>query len=189
MSQKDIYAEVFRTETEKFEIQCEALEHKHCTYCGIVSMQNIFRKQGLCNICARKKSLSNMNANLQPSWTDVHGIKQYDVPDELSCLREGEKLLIQQISVYVPLHHLSYGQLGAKGHIVSFPQDISEVCTVLPRLPEHVSSIRVVKYFKNVDGEVSSKSFSVRKQNVLDALYWLQNIIICTAKSKYVQKI
>jgi hypothetical protein len=27
---------------------------------------------------------------------------RFDVPYELSCLREGEKLLIQQISCYVP---------------------------------------------------------------------------------------
>ena len=71
-----------------------------------------------------------------PVWTDSENVIQYSVPDELSCLREGERLLIQQISVYVPLHHLMYGQIGARGHIVSFPQDIASVCDTLPRLQE-----------------------------------------------------
>jgi hypothetical protein len=67
-----------------------------------------------------------------------------------------------------------FGQLGAKGHIVSFPQNVSEVCKVLPRLPAQVSLIRVVKHFKLPDGEITSKTFSIRKQNVLDVLRWLK---------------
>jgi hypothetical protein len=78
---------------------------------------------------------------MQPIWMDDNGNLQFHVPDVLSCLHEGEKLLIQKVSVYVPLHHLMHGQLGARGHIVSFPQNISEVCDILPRLSEDVRLI------------------------------------------------
>ena len=83
-----------------------------------------------------------------PVWYDEAGQVQYHVPPQLSCLREGEKLLIQQVAVYVPLHHLMYGQIGCRGHIVSFPQNISSVCKTLPRLPSNVSTVRVIKRFK-----------------------------------------
>ena len=110
-----------------------------------------------------------------PVWFDENNMAQFHVPQELSCLREGEKLLIQQISVYVLLHHLKYGQLGARGHIVSFPQDITNVvCKQLPRTPSNIDFIRVVKRFKLSDGELKSTTFMIRKKQVLDALKWLK---------------
>jgi len=109
-----------------------------------------------------------------PIWKDEHEQNHFTVPLVLSTLTEGEKLLIQQISVYVPLHHLKYGQLGVTGHIVSFPQDISEICKQLPRLPHNISFVRIVKHFKTSDGEISSNSFRIRKRQVLDALIWLK---------------
>ena len=132
-------------------------------------MQDIFKTESLCWSCAKGSPYSFHRVSespicIHPTWTeklDTEDRIHYDVPEVLKILREGEKLLIQQVSVYVPLHHLSYGQLGAKGHIVSFPQDISEVCSVLPRLPKDVSTIKVVKYFKLPEGEIESKSFSI----------------------------
>jgi hypothetical protein len=161
--------------TNAFESGCSQLEHQKCDICRIVSLQDIFvPHKNVCRACAVANYSPDDFADTLPLWIDEEGVKQYAVPSVLSCLREGEKLLIQQISVYVPLHHLKYGQLGAQGHIVSFAQDISDVCRILPRLPEDVSLIRVIKHFKVGDGEISSKSFSIRRQNVLDALHWLK---------------
>jgi hypothetical protein len=36
----------------------------------------------------------------------------YHVPNQLSCLREGEKLLIQMVSPYVPFVQIKNGTLG-----------------------------------------------------------------------------
>jgi hypothetical protein len=44
----------------------------------------------------------------------------YHVPNELSCLWEGEKLLIQMVSPYVPFLHIKNGTLGIKGMFVHF---------------------------------------------------------------------
>ena len=52
-----------------------------------------------------------MNEDL-PIWYDKEGIVQFLLPEELKCLREGEKLLIQQVAAYVPLLHLRDGQIG-----------------------------------------------------------------------------
>jgi hypothetical protein len=142
--------------------------------CQIVSLQDIFKTENLCQNCANGNAWTTSYLDMLPVWTDGNNVKQFYVPDVLSCLREGERLLIQQISVYVPLHHLKFGQLGAKGHIVSFPQDIRTVCLELPRLPSSVTVIRVIKHFKIDDGEIASKSFSIRKAEVLAALRWLK---------------
>lgn len=99
---------------------------------------------------------------------------QFELPDELKCLCEGEKLLIQQVAAYVLLLHLKDGQIGSRGHVCSFVQDISSICTVLPRLPDDVQFVKVVKKYLQEGGDVSSKMFVVRRKAVLDALEWLK---------------
>jgi hypothetical protein len=44
----------------------------------------------------------------------------------------------------------------------------------LPRLPENVDVVHVIKNFKLNDGSISSKSFCVRKSKVLTALHWMK---------------
>jgi hypothetical protein len=109
-----------------------------------------------------------------PIWWNDENEMQFHVPVELSVLTEGEKLLIQQISPYIPMQHLQKGAYGSKGHVCSFPQAINEVCTVLPRLPANVNAISVVKHFKAKDDEPSSMVFRIRKDCVLGALRWLK---------------
>ena len=99
-----------------------------------------------------------------PIWCDKNGKVQYHLPKQLSCLREGEKLLIQQVAAYVPLLHLKDGQIGSRGHVCSFVQDLSSICTVLPRLPNDVQFVKVVKKYLQEGGEISSKMFVIRKK-------------------------
>ena len=89
-------------------------------------------------------------------WYDKKGIVQYHLPEQLQCLREGEKLLIQQVAAYVPLLHLKDGQNGSRGHVCSFVQDISSVCTILPRLPDDIQFVKVVKKYLQEGGEIAS---------------------------------
>ena len=65
------------------------------------------------------------------------------------------------------------GQLGCKGHVCCFQKDLSENCYFLPRLPDDISVIRVVRKFHDSEKQVTSKAFSVRKSKILDALKWL----------------
>ena len=97
-----------------------------------------------------------------PTWNDGN-IERYDIPLELQNLREGEKLLIQKVSVYVPLLHLQYGQLGIKGHVCCFPQDVQEVCTVLPCLPKQLTIVKVVQRYKKQEYLAMVEMISVQK--------------------------
>ena len=109
-----------------------------------------------------------------PTWIDKRHKIHYDVPEQLSCLREGEKLLIQRLSVYVPVYHLYKGQTACKGHCAAFQQDISSIVNELPRLPEDVEFVQVIKKYKDSKGDLGEKQFVIRKSAVLEALYWLK---------------
>ena len=111
---------------------------------------------------------------LHPIWFNDQGTPMYEVPEELFQLTEGEKLLIQQVSPYVPLQHLQNGSYGAKGHVCAFPQDIHEICTKLPRLPADVKTVSIVKSYLSEDGESQKISFKIRRQKVINALRWLK---------------
>ena len=162
----------------EFEKRCLEIKQQRCDLCRSVSLRLIISSTVHGNICGECKNnkvwqYENPDSRL-PIWYNDEKIPQYTVPEELSCLREAEKLLISQVSVYIPLQHLSLGQLGAKGHVCCFEKDLSDICTTLPRLPSDVTVVRILRKFTNDEGEVTSKAFSIRKKEVLDALRWLQ---------------
>jgi len=128
----------------------------------------------VCATCQNSHANQESLIKTLPIWYDNKGVAQHQLPDELKCLREGEKLLIQKVAAYVPLLHLQDGQIGSRGHVCSFVQDITSICTILPRLPDDVHFVKVVKKYLQEGGQVSSKMFVVRKQAVLNALQWLK---------------
>jgi hypothetical protein len=132
--------------------------------------------EDICSSCKTQGSSTSslFLEELLPFWVDDDGVIQFHVPEELSCLREGEKLLIQMISPYVPLVHIRNGTLGSKGHVCSFPQNVQEVCTHLPRIPSSVEFVKMVRKFKNDDGDFGIKAFTIRRKEVLAALRWLK---------------
>ncbi len=160
-----------------FEIAMKTLKHGRCDLCLSVSLTLTIvtmRGTGLnrCKRCVAKKRTTS--PEWLPIWFNAEGVPQRHVPTELSDLSEGEKLLIQQISPYIPMQHLHKGAYGSKGHVCSFPQAVDEICTILPRLPENVNAISVVKHFKSKDDSPGSLVFRIRKDKVLEALRWLK---------------
>ena len=116
-----------------------------------------------------------INEGMLPVWLDENNEAQYKIPDCLGCLSDCEKMLIQKLSTHVPAHHLKYGVIGVKGHVCAFPQEISEICSVLPRLPSDCSVVRYVKeVHSRVIGGTTTRLFKVRRNKVLDALCWLK---------------
>ena len=88
------------------------------------------------------------------------------------------------ISVFIPIHHLKNGVTGLRGHVCAFPQKVSDVCYVLPRLPTDVNLIKVIKKYNDSTGQVDTKTFTIRKDKVLAALRWYKQyreVEICEA--------
>ena len=145
-------------------------------------------------ICDHCKSSENVTAdsdyyehsNRHPVWfehntdsgeivLDSNGNKnaKYTIPEELQDLRIGEKLLIQRYSPYIPTHHIRNGQYGIKGHCVTFPQDITDVCNVLPQRKEKL--LTFIRYMSNKDNTTPyPKQYVIRRQKVIGALKWLK---------------
>ena len=130
-----------------------------------------------CSSCISKKAHQKSQPFSMPCWKDRKtGLVHDTVPPELACLREGEKLLIQKAATCVPLLHLQHGQVGCKGHVCSCPLDVAEMCTVLPRLPNNVKLVKIVKTHKLDAGTVTGvTTFVTRRKVVLSALTWLRN--------------
>ena len=164
---------------DTFESLTKSVKHKWCQVCLSCSVSlEMSRTPGICKSCretsATRQSL--LEANLLPIWYDSNNVVHYEAPDVLSRLNVNEKMLIQRVSLFVPLKHLKSGSFGLKGHACCFPQDIGPVCDVLPRLPANVSIVKYIKTYKQHIGDVmTTKSFKVRRKYVLEALYWLKS--------------
>jgi hypothetical protein len=177
-------SEQFRSRFEeamlKFDAETSALKHRHCQYCKSTSItlkMYPHQKNGkdCCARCERKWKPWNYDyEKTLPVWY-LDMVPQFHVPVELSCLNEGEKLLIQQASCYVPLVYLKHGNVGNDGHVCSFPVDIGDICVILPRLPADCQFVKIVKkYIAKDTKELCSTNFTVRREAVLAALRWLQ---------------
>ena len=64
------------------------------------------------------------------------------------------------------------GQYKTRGNVISFSQDISSLCTTLPRLPEDLDILVIRK--PNVRDPSTYNDFRVRKQKVFDFLLFLK---------------
>ena len=148
--------------------------HGYCSQCKQVSLTLAVDSKGICKDCKKNGAYDPVSENLLPVWRDDNGTVRFDAPAELTTLREGEKLLIQMVSPYIPFVHIKNGTLGITGHVCSFPQKVRDVCTTLPRLPKDVECVKMIRKFRDTaSGEFGLKAFTIRKKNVLEALSWL----------------
>ena len=134
--------------------------------------------KGLCKKCKIDKYKWNAKNKMLPLWyKDPVNEKRpmYGLPLALKNLRIGEQLLIQMAAPYVPVYHLKKGQTGIKGHVCSFAQNVEEVYDRLPRMPEDITLVKMVRAIKRKDDDdIQVRSFYIRRKKVLDALIWLK---------------
>jgi citrate lyase alpha subunit len=102
---------------------------------------------GVCTQCQSKKNEIYFapNNKVLPTWRTKNNVIKYTLPSELQNLTIAEKLLIQCVSPLVPIIHIKNGVLGTRGHVVSFFQDISGICTELPKIPSEVTMVKIIR--------------------------------------------
>ena len=100
--------------TKQFDILNEQLIYQRCTSCRQVKLELKLERQmsetkvhHLCLSC-KYYSIDDIRQLQQslPVWWDDDDQIQFQLPEELIDLREGEKLMIQKYSAYIPIHHL-----------------------------------------------------------------------------------
>lgn len=145
--------------TLEFESQLLGLKQSFCSCCYTVSMLNKTNKKGICTWCVSLKDAKYyLEQDALPVWYE-NGNKdnppQYDIPEELVCLSQAEKMLIQQLSPFVPLAHIKNGTCGLSGYVCAFEQDVNDFIKCLPHCLDDTALLRVVK---TVQTEVGGKS-------------------------------
>ena len=166
----------FIEETCRFEREMFNLHFNNCSVCRRRKLNLQVNSNGVCIRCSKEKKghkFGHENSAL-PIWTDKEGKKHYELPKVLLNLQLAECLLIQQISPFIPVIHIRNGSIGSRGHVVSFYQDISNICNVFPRLPTEVTMVKVVRSSVTRNEDVIQKAFTVNKNRVLMALKWLK---------------
>jgi hypothetical protein len=107
------------------------------------------------------------------NWMRWGKKSHFEIPQELKRLTVAERLLIQRCAIFVPSFHLSNVTFALKGHCVTFPQDIAQMCNEVPLRKEQV--LVFIRYIGNKDtSAVYPKSMRVNRQNVIGALLWLK---------------
>jgi hypothetical protein len=99
---------------QQFEDKATDLKHQLCQVCMCTSLcMTLVEHKGktMCSLCHSRKAYECDQSLSLPVWIDDDGNTQYhDLPEELECLREAEKLLIAQVSAYnVPSYDLRKG--------------------------------------------------------------------------------
>lgn len=153
------------------------MRHQFCVVCKSVSINlstKVINGKTVCSNCIKKKLCERDFETRLPIWKDHTGAIQYHLPEQLLGLSEAEKLLISPLLLYVPLHHMQRGQIGCKGHVCCFEQNIASVCDTLPRMPSDVNLVRVIKQYKDCNGDVATRTFTVRRSRVMKALKFLK---------------
>lgn len=161
---------------EAFERGCKEMLHHFCNTCKRVALDlHVDAATGLCKQCCSLGVDYYLKNNLLPLWFK-DGKPQFYVPEELECLTVAEKMLIQQVSPFIPLQHIKHGIFGLSGHVCSFEQDIDGLVMTLPRKREDSKVIHVMKTIKaEIGGDESAiQTFKVRKDKVWRALCWLK---------------
>ena len=145
--------------------------------CRIVTLTPTINTVGYCSSCSSLKNKNHYIENkLLPLWYD-NDIPQFHVPPVLECLSHAEKMLIQRVSPFVPLHHIKHGIFGLSGHVCAFEQDIGAMVDILPRFCTETGVIRVLQEVRTEIGSDTAKrtkAFKVNKGRVLAALSFLK---------------
>ena len=173
----------------QFEHYLSALSITKCTVCLECSIEENTKDDEsdfVCSSCRKRKDDQFfIRNNLHPVWYEVdkegsHVLERdgkrkpmFEVPDELACLSMAEKLLIRRCANFVPSIHMKNGVFGLKGHCVTYPQDITDMCNELPQRKESV--LTFIRNLGNRNTQaVFPKSLVVNKNRVLNALWWLK---------------
>ena len=153
----------------QFESKCKNLKQKLCPTCRTVRLNHHINTKGpykgSCSRCAdNKRNLqSYLDTDCLPVWKK-EGVVQFQLPECLKDLSYAEKMLIQRISPFVPLHHVRHGVYGLQGHVVAFEQDIEGFISKLPRGRNDVTILKVMQTVRAEMGgkQTSLKEFRVR---------------------------
>lgn len=115
-------------------------------------------KLGFCSPCTKDETMF-VSPNLVIS----------DVPEVLKKLTFIEQMLIAQVHPVVQFYRIRNAQVGYRGNVISFVQNITECYSTLPLLPADLA--KVIMFTK--DTVAGTAYFKANRENIMAALRWL----------------
>ncbi|KAK3923346.1 ATP-dependent DNA helicase [Frankliniella fusca] len=126
-----------------------------------------------CNVCKKRQIWCKFEKKPCKDchvYTIANDLDPKDVPPELEDLTFVEQQLIARVHPIVSLYKVKNVQYKYTGQIINFPQNVQELCTVLPHKVEDLTGVLTIRC-KNSEG---FRDFFIRKMKVLNALIWLK---------------
>lgn len=139
-----------------FQSELDKEKYETCSNCN-ESFFNLNLKNSLCIQCCK-----NIGKEEFIKFTNLNKMEPCEIPQCLRDLNEVEQLLIAKIHPQIFVYHLSGGQLGYKGHVINFSQNVTEFAKVLPHKLATLTNMIVVRTSKDIsldDLKVNKKKF------------------------------
>ncbi|GFR06815.1 ATP-dependent DNA helicase [Trichonephila clavata] len=127
-------------------------------------------------VCNRCKTHLSSKKNIAPAKSHWNHLDPGSIPEVIANLSQAEQRLISRIIPFVKIIKLSgvFGQYGFRGQAVLFAQDVYEVTenlsNMLPRTSNNAGIVVVTERLENIN---VTRQFSISRQNVYNAPYWL----------------
>lgn len=157
--------EEMKSWNNKFHSELNKEKYESCLNCKR-RFFNLSIKEGLCKSCSKTKDTPEFE-----KFTKTNEMDPLDVPECLKKLNAVEQLLIALIHPQLFVYHLSGGQLGYKGHVINFYQNVFEFAKILPHKIATLTNMIIVK----TSEEISIDDMKINKKLILDALIWLKS--------------
>jgi hypothetical protein len=129
-----------------------------------------------CNSCGRSY-LSTKEKTCIAKCSNFTGLNDMDpgtVPPELSDLTYLEEQLIARIHPVISVYRIRGHQIGYRGQVINFPQDVKVFASSLPHRIMDLTSVLAVRFKNQKEGTETFIDFHVRAKKVRDALTWLK---------------
>lgn len=139
-------------------------------------MPNELKQKKCLVVCNRCKAHLSSKKNIAPSKAYWNNLDPGSIPEVIAKLSQAEQRLISRIIPFVKIIKLSdvFGQYSFRGQAVLFAQDIFEVTENLPKmLPRTTNNTGIVVVTERLENINVTRQFSISREKVYDALYWL----------------
>ena len=154
---------------KEFHQSVQSYEWKQCSTCPRnYPYIKINSRTGKCETCSKKKESKYFcPENKMDPGKDV---------DLLLRLSPIEQAAIAIFCPAVQVYKLGMHSSAAKGHCVSFVQNVSELSTVLPQKPEHIPVLAIIppRRADQPNQPITDRRFMVRRNYLIQALRWLK---------------
>eukprot|EP00732_Lithocolla_globosa_P000179 Lithocolla_globosa_v1_NODE_40_length_8230_cov_45.875581.p3 type:complete len:151 gc:universal NODE_40_length_8230_cov_45.875581:2791-3243(+) len=104
-------------------------------------------RSGFCSRCQRDNhviKLWSAENNMVPMIANP-----VDDMGDLPSMTDLEQMLIARVMPFMSVYRLVHGQTGFSGNVINFPQYVSQVATVLPRLSSETGVVIVRRNGRN----------------------------------------